>query len=241
MNDQLGDSFESNQELEGYRTLSRSALIALLIGLVSLVAVFTPVLALLPAIGIVFAILAFYQIERSKGQLGGTVVASLGLLLCATFLGWSVTANLTRQAELVRRATQLSEDFLSLIARGDKEKAHQLMMPPIGRVNNVRQIEQYYKEDSEGKAALAAAFSEKPLSDLVAWAGKYQFKLDSVVEVQQEGVADAVTLDFALTGEGVPAGQKIRITQRRIAGVLQPDGHVTSATWQVETVLSNKE
>lgn len=237
MNDASGESFEATPELEGYRSISRGTVIALAVALASGVAVFSPVLAILPMFGVAWAIYAWYQIDQSKGQYGGTWAVVLALILCAMFLGWSVTANLIRQQQLVARAEELAEDFLTLMNRGDKEKAHQLMTPPIRRVNNVRQIGQYYKEDTLAQETIAAAFSVEPLKNLVAWQGKYSFERLKVVSVDQEGVADSITLDYRLKGEGIPEGEVIRIILRRIDEPRSPDGHEASASWQIDNVI----
>jgi len=236
MNDASGESFEANQELDGYRSISRPTVIALALGLASGVAVFSPVLAVLPMFGVAWSLFAWYQIDKNKGQLGGTWGVIVALLLSATFLGWSVTTNLIRQQELVNHASELTDDFFTLMNRGDKEKAHQLMTPPIRRINNVRQIHQYYTEDTVGQATLKAAFSVSPLKDLVEWQGKVKFKQVRVVSVATEGVADTVTLDYLLEGEGIPADEVVRVTLRRIDEPRTVDGRESPASWQLENV-----
>src|SRR5436305_15202732 len=69
------------EQITEYRTLSVLAIISLIIGLISPVAIAAPFLLVVPFVGIAVSLLALRRIAVSGGVLAGRWAATLGLVL----------------------------------------------------------------------------------------------------------------------------------------------------------------
>ncbi len=65
-----------------YRSISKAAVISFVLGLLSAAALLTPVLLLLPLVGVVFGLAALINIRRFPTELAGRFLAWTGLLGC---------------------------------------------------------------------------------------------------------------------------------------------------------------
>src|SRR6476646_8224154 len=74
------------EQATGYRTLSVLAIIGLVIGIISWVALFHPLLIVVPLVGIGVSILALRQISTNPSVIAGHGVALVGLALCIASL-----------------------------------------------------------------------------------------------------------------------------------------------------------
>jgi hypothetical protein len=117
---------DDTEENTNYRSLSVTALIALLFGLASPLCFGHILLMLIPLIGIVFSILALRQIADSDGALAGRGAAVAGLVLC---VGFGV-APFARALVLRTTRTSQAEDFglrwIQSVAAGKTEHAFRL-------------------------------------------------------------------------------------------------------------------
>jgi hypothetical protein len=78
--DKTNRSFEAySEELEyGYRSVSRAAVLSLVFGLLGLLSWYSPLLLFLCAIGAVFALVAFRNLQKYPNELSGKSVAWMG-------------------------------------------------------------------------------------------------------------------------------------------------------------------
>lgn len=74
------------EEFEAYRALSKGAVLALVMGLLSLTVVLTPLLLCLPLVGIASGVIAWRRIRRYPHELTGRAPAAIGVLLSAVLL-----------------------------------------------------------------------------------------------------------------------------------------------------------
>ncbi len=113
-------------EFVEYRSLSGWAVAALVLGLLSPAAIIAPILWLIPAMGIVAALVAMRSIKAAQGQKSGWYLALLGLLL-AFFFGTAGPARaITRNLWLETRAERLARVFLGLLQQNKPLEAHEL-------------------------------------------------------------------------------------------------------------------
>ncbi|NOY28620.1 MAG: DUF4190 domain-containing protein [Planctomycetes bacterium] len=114
-------------ELGQYQSLSTSAVVALVLGLLSPIAFFSPLLAVVPGFVFAVALWALARIKGSEGRLLGTRLAYCGLVLAIVFGVASVTRTQIRVEILRRQANEIAEQWLSMLARGQAEEALGLM------------------------------------------------------------------------------------------------------------------
>src|SRR5262245_41922648 len=88
------------QPVSQYRSISRAAVAAVGLGIVSAVVLINPILAPVAVAAIVTAYVALRAINASGGQLIGTSAATFGLCLGTLFLGWGVSRHFSRQFAL---------------------------------------------------------------------------------------------------------------------------------------------
>jgi hypothetical protein len=78
----------------GYVAVNQTAVVALVLGVLSAIALFGTLLLVVPIVGIVFAIVAIRQINDSNGTQTGKWMAWAGLALCLAFGGARATQDL---------------------------------------------------------------------------------------------------------------------------------------------------
>jgi len=114
-------------ELGQYQSLSTSAIVALVLGLLSPIAFFSPLLVVVPGFALAVALWALARIKGSEGRLLGTRIAYCGLVLAIVFGVASVTRTQIRSEILRRQANEAAERWLSMLAHGQAEEALGLM------------------------------------------------------------------------------------------------------------------
>jgi hypothetical protein len=139
-----------DRDLESYRAPSAWGPVALLLGIISAVAVIGPLLWILPATAAIVSIVALWRIRASDGQLVGRGMAVLGLAL-AIFFGMAGPARtLSREYWLDTRADRFAHGFVELLENGMKYEAHQLTKPAVGR-KPLAEGEEPYAKDADSK------------------------------------------------------------------------------------------
>lgn len=119
-------SVESDKSLLQYRSLSWAAVLALLLALLSMVAVFNPLLVIVAFAGTGLSLIALRQIYSKPDVLSGRGVALAALFLSVFSLVFAPTRAVTRSRLLQQRAQQLAEAFLGYLQEGKTFDAHQL-------------------------------------------------------------------------------------------------------------------
>jgi len=114
-------------ELGQYQSLSTAAIVALMLGLLSPLAFFSPLLVVVPLFALAVALWALARIKGSEGGLLGTRLAYCGLALAIVFGVASVTRVQIRGELLQRQASEAAQRWLSLLAQGRAEEVLSLM------------------------------------------------------------------------------------------------------------------
>ncbi len=114
-----------------YRAISGWAIAALVLGLLSGVALVGPVLWSVPLAALLAAGIAMWRISRSGGELVGWNLAVLGLLLAIVFGVAAPTRIAVRRHWLETRGRIFADEFIELLKEGKGFGAYQLLQPPI--------------------------------------------------------------------------------------------------------------
>lgn len=105
-------------EEEKYSQLAPLAIIALLLGMASALALIGPLFFLVPAAAVGFALLALGKISQSDGALSGAGLARCGLALATIFLVASFVRTGVRDKLLKEQAAEASKHFVELMTAG---------------------------------------------------------------------------------------------------------------------------
>jgi hypothetical protein len=117
-----------------YRALSGFAVAALLLGIASSVALASPLLWVVPALGCAAAGLALWSINRNPTQLTGRALAIAGLALSVLFGAAAPARLLSHNILLENRAKEFAARWFEFLAAGDAHRAYQLGRPPDWRL-----------------------------------------------------------------------------------------------------------
>src|SRR5688500_8081138 len=96
------------EELSDYRPLNRYAIVALILGLASGLALTHPALLMIPALGAIISLLALRQFKVSETKQSGRSIAIIGLAASVMFASWSVARESSRQRYLFEHARQFA-------------------------------------------------------------------------------------------------------------------------------------
>jgi hypothetical protein len=161
---------ESGQQLE-LRRVSRAALAALLLSLLSLSILASPVFWFLPAASVVTAMFALRAIRRSSGKLLGRKSAVGALILGMFLLGYAPARYVAFQISLKHRAETFAKDWLNRLQQGQLKEAHQLTLMYHERAAPAADLEKHYEQrfPSAGDRMRSMMEIQDPYSDLMTF------------------------------------------------------------------------
>jgi hypothetical protein len=117
---------DESEETNEYRSLSVSAIVALLLGLASPLSFGHVLLTAIPIAGIVVALVALRQIASSEGALAGRGAAIIGLVLCVAFAVAPHARAYILRSSRTSQAREFGRQWLDSVAAGELERAFRL-------------------------------------------------------------------------------------------------------------------
>lgn len=143
-----------DDELIEYRPVSRLAIVGVLFGLLSPLALIDLHLLLFPLLGAVLCGAALIRIVRSGTPLLGRKAAWLGLTAALLF-GTASLADFCAYRWLIRReARQFALQWFAFLAQGEPHKAHQLTLHPRDRWPLDENLWTFYREGPKRRSEL---------------------------------------------------------------------------------------
>jgi hypothetical protein len=117
---------KSGESLSQYRSISWAAILAVMLGLASVLAIFNPLLIAVAVAGTGMSLIALRQIAARPDVLSGRGLALTALFLSVFFMIFAPTRLGIRSRVLQQRGQQLADAFLNLLKEGKTYEAHQL-------------------------------------------------------------------------------------------------------------------
>jgi hypothetical protein len=186
-------------ELEQYRSISLAAIAALVLGLLSPLSVYHPVLWAIPLSGIAVSLVALAQIRAAEDQLTGRKAALVGFALCLLF-GAAGPARFFSRAYFVRReARQLTDEWMSYLRSNEpagKYKAHQLLYDPGTRAPLDDSLPAFYGRNPEQARSLSGYEMEDPVRALLSLSPQAVVTRMGTLEHSSDGPRDLVIEQF---------------------------------------------
>jgi hypothetical protein len=213
-----------DEALAQYSSVSRMAVLSVALGLVSALALVSPILVVVPLAAIATAVIALRQIALSQGRLMGTRPATVGLCLATLFLGWGLSREVTRNAVLTRQAQEFADGWLVLVRQGKLQRADQMTRPASSRLNGDEAIAEFYASDQEAGDTMKQMFSSEPLQSFVAQGSAATFQFQSVVERSSYGFLDNIVLQYSLSTSADGKQAPLWISVERAGGPGGPPG-----------------
>lgn len=110
-----------------YSQVSGAAIIALLLGLASLLAFVGPLFFVFPVAAVGVALVALANIRRSEGTLAGALLARIAIALALGCVAASLVRGSVRDTLMQRQAVEAAKQWLELLAAGRIPEARALM------------------------------------------------------------------------------------------------------------------
>ncbi len=218
------------QALVQYRSISKLALLALGLGLLSALVLINPLLSFVALVTIAVALLSLRQIQGSGGQIVGRTPAVAGLCLAMLFLGWGLAARFSRSLTLEKHSREFAESWLDLVVRGDLQQADQLRAPATNRMRSPEKRKEFYANNPEALAGMNAFFNGPPLSDFIALGPAVKYEFDSMDGSERTNLSDRLILRYTFRGTTAGSGpSSLWITVKR----QNEEDHID---WQIEHV-----
>ena len=153
------------EELTEYRPVSRWAVLAAVLGVLSPTALLHPSLLLVPIAGIVVTLFAARQLSAPTSMLTGHTAMKWGLFLNVLFGTFAGSWLAYHDYYIDSQARQRAEAWLALVCAGNLRDAHQLTLDDIRRVPIGSTPDQYYADPSiksDGHSNKKPDLSDKP-------------------------------------------------------------------------------
>jgi hypothetical protein len=148
---QMRVSEPADEQIAAYRPVSAWAIVSLLIGLVSPLALVDPSLWAAPVIAGVVCLLAFRQIKKNAPDMIGRKAALVGLWLAVLSLTAACSDWLYFRGCVRREAQQAAMFWFELLAKDRPELAFQLTLVPGRRHALDERIWDYYVDEDRDK------------------------------------------------------------------------------------------
>lgn len=190
-------------EVENYKALSLTAVLTLIAGLASLLVLVHPLLTAIPLVAITLGIVSLRTIATSPRHIAGKSLAVVGLCLGTMFLGWGLGGHFVHQWLVRQQAREFADDWLKILATGDKYRAHQLHVASEYRLDPQTPIQQAYMTNDSAGDSMRNFYHSNPVLDRFLAAGRdphYQFEEISLQK--REGLGEQVVLKYRLLGQG---------------------------------------
>jgi hypothetical protein len=155
---QLG---QVDDDLAAYRPLSRMAIVGLLTGLASFLALAHPVLWVVPPLAGLFCWWGLRNIRVSDGALIGRSAAIAGIMLAMFFAAAAISNFSLRRAVTRQQAEAMADKWIQLVEAGALQHAHQWVLPYVSREAPGVPLQDYY-ESEEGRTGYSSFLKDDP-------------------------------------------------------------------------------
>jgi len=217
-----------DSQIAEYHAVSAAAVWALLLGLLSPLALVDPMLWAVPIVAVAMSIWALRRIARKAPLLTGRKAAIAGLLLAVLFGSAAVADRITFHRLLCAEARQFAEIWFDLLAAGEPEKAFQLTKLPQRRQPLDERLKELYREDHPDHSLLEEFIGRPRVDRLLAFGRNARVRRYETIGVRCFGNHDIVFLLYEIVddeGEGESLAVALQLQR------LQLDGGVTN--WRV--------
>ncbi len=215
-----------------YPSVSRLAVLALVLAALGVGAVFSQLLVCVAVAAALTAVAALRSIARAERPLLGRKAAVAALLVSALFAAWGITWRAVREQVIYAGARQQADKWLQLVQAGRLHEAHQLHLAHENRQVPGADLQAYYKTDREARFEYESYLRSDPLRQIIEAGerGTVRFlSCEGVVnEPHMPQTTDVVTLRYALD---TPAPGQPLVFLVLVARRLASDG--AEAEWEL--------
>jgi hypothetical protein len=142
------------------KPVSKLAMLALLLGIASLISLISPPLLPLAILACFIGLFVSVRAVLSKQEFSGAWMANVGLLLAVVSASWTYLANSSRNEFIGKHAAEYAKHYLETVSRGEIYKAAELQLPFTQRQLPGLDLADYY-EAYKGPISDEVLFGDK--------------------------------------------------------------------------------
>ena len=143
----------ADSETVEYRAISRLSIVALILGLMSSLALLTPALWFVPIAGLGTSGLALRSLAKEP-ELIGRKAARIGLALAVLFGVWAPVKLFTLRGLHVAQSREVARQWLNFLQAGEFYQAHQITLAPHRRLRADMTLDEFYGSRIEWRERL---------------------------------------------------------------------------------------
>ena len=232
----LSESVEIDElpPVEGYRALSLWAMAALALGLLSGIAVFSPILGIFSLAAIGVACYALWRISVNSDRLSGRWMAIVPLILAPFFLGWGVSRDFSRREVLYGHAREFADDWVSILSRKEKYLAHQLKVSSTQRLDLYLNMEVAYQANEAATNDFKTFVDNSPVREILAAAPDIHFHFVEFISHKRSGFNDTIVMQYVYE-TGSSGKTPVWITAQRTFSI-----YTGRSNWQIMGITTQK-
>lgn len=230
MRDEAVVSPANDEAAPSYQAISPHAVGGLLLGLISVAAMFHVLLWFVPLLSIFICGWALRRIAVYWPTYTGRTAARVGLAL-AVFWGTAAPVSWWIQREsLVGDAERFAEGWFDLLRHDDPLRAHQLTLAPSARRPFDAALPNVYRDDPPLRAELEEFVAQPPVRALLALGEQAQVRLYRTDSVGGEASLQIVMQTYAITHGDSQARKSFFVTTVVTRAVLT---RLDTAQWRI--------
>lgn len=210
-------------------SVSRLAVAALVLGILSLAAVTSPVMWMLPIIAVLVSGLALRTLAARRTAQRGRALALIGLTLACFLGGFAPVRHFHRQRVLFAQARTCAEQWFDLIRVGRTMDAHRLQLGYAERSDAAATLGGPAATEMR-RSQFEAFVTNSPVKELARWGVEGQVGFRGDLRIDSFESTDVVTQRFELTKKTDPEHRLIVVD---IALVRQVFPEQAESRWQV--------
>jgi hypothetical protein len=219
-------------ELGTYRSLQSLAVLTLVLGVLSCLALFSRLFWIVPLVTLILGVAALRLLAANPEKIGRKA-AIWGMALALLFGAWAPSRQLSRQWWLAGQARTYADAWMELVRQKKLREAHQLHGGVGQRVGEGVSLDEYYRKDRYAQLNYDAFFVAEPLKTFSELTGAVQVEFERIEGSESSLGSDSVTVRYRVTydRDGQQQVLPIRVILKR-----KLDDRTGDYQWFVESV-----
>jgi len=233
-----GFSDAGEADLAQYRVVSPFAVVALLLGLSSFLALLQPLLVILPLLGIAASLIALRIIAADPSSRAGRTVALAALALAVAFAAATPAKNVSRNWIVKSRARRFATQWLELVRDGQLDRAHQLTLAAARRQSPEIPLAEFYLNNFDAARARTEFFNDTFAGELAGLGQQGQLRFERVLRHEAIKGGDHIRQLYSLRFEESAGREPLSL---RIGVQRDRDPVTGHGQWRVFYVVKDRE
>ena len=218
--------------------VSPLAVVALLCGVASILALISSLFYVLCFAAIALGAIAYIGIQNHE-ELAGGRAAQVAILLGALTASWSITSSVNHNTYLYEQAAPMAEQYLSALAEERIYDAMEMRKIEPDRQLVGADLEAVYTEPDSDSARYLKELLEKPVTQWVIESGsKAQWQFARGVKVNSEPPMATVTIE--MKNIAADHDQRVQVVLRRDLGLIVRDSGPQKALWNIMDAIPSE-